>query len=249
MIDLACPSCGRAGSIPREKINTRLNCKKCHVVFHVNTAGRALLGEPHLEPQKAEHHHHEGLHLPSLPSFDGLDGLKDGLPQVSLRSLGIGMAAIVILGGLFMFLTKPPESLADSARRTAERFANDDLAYLKQIATSESIDDVVRWFDTVHPVLVKSRERWKSREANVQVMVIGEDRRQRKGEAQAFIYPAGATSRYTAIAAAADSTGMSTSTATASQQPIDLRLHWVLDRNGTWRLDGLTTYKAASRPL
>jgi len=247
MIDLACPSCGRAGSIPREKINTRLNCKKCHVVFHVNTAGRALLGEPHVEPQKPEHHHHEGLHLPSLPSFEGLDGLKDGLPQVSLRSLGVGAAAIAILGGLFMFLTKPPESLADSARRTAERFADDDLTYLKQIATSETIDDVVRWFDTVHPQLVKSRERWKSREANVQVMVIGEDPKQRKGEAQAFIYPAGATSRVSAIAAAADSTA--TAASPAGQQPIDLRLHWVLDRNGTWRLDGLQTLQAASRPL
>jgi hypothetical protein len=247
MIDLACPSCGRAGSIPREKINTRLNCKKCHVVFHVNTAGRALLGEPHVEPQKSEHHHHEGLHLPSLPSFEGLDGLKNGLPEVSLRSLGVGVAVVAVLGGLVMFLTRPSESLADSARRTAERFANDDLAYLKQIATSETIDDVVRWFDAVHPQLVKTRERWKSPEADVQVMVIGEDHQQRKGEAQAFIYPAGSTSRVSAIAAAADST--STSVPVAGPAPIDLRLHWVLDRKGTWRLDGLQTFQAVSRPL
>jgi len=249
MIDLACPSCGRAGSIPREKINTRLNCKKCHVVFHVNTAGRALLGEPHVEPQKSDHHHHEGLHLPNLPSLPSfeLDSLKDGLPQVSPRSLGVGVAVIAVLGGLFMFLTKPPESLADSAQRTAERFANDDLAYLKQIATSETIDDVVRWFDTVHPQLVKSRERWKSKEASIQVMVIGEDPRLRKGEAQAFIYPAGATSRVAAIAAAADSTASNASA--AGQQPIDLRLHWVLDRKGNWRLDGLQTYQAVSHPL
>ena len=243
MIDLACPSCGRAGSIPREKINTRLTCKKCHSVFHVNTTGRTLVGEPHVEPPKAEHHHHEGLHL---PSFESLDGLTESLPKVSLRSLGVGVAAIAVVGGLFMFFTRPPEGLAASAQRTAERFANDDLIYLKQIATSETIDDVVRWFDAVHPQLVKNREQWKSREARIQVMVIGEDRNQRKGEAQAFIYPAGPAGHVSAITSAVDST---TSTAASVQQPVDLKLHWVLDRNGTWKLDGLQTFQAASRPL
>lgn len=246
MIELACPSCGRAGSIPREKINTRLICKKCHIAFHVNAAGRTLLGEPHVAPPKPEHHTLEALHLPSLPTFDGFDGLKDGLPKISLRSLGIGVAAIAVLGGLVMFLTRAPESLADSARRTAERFANDDLAYLKQVATTETIDDVVRWFDAVHPQLVKSREQWKGREANIQVMVIGEDLRQRKGEAQAFIYPAGPAGHVAKIATAAEA---STSVSSTTVQPIDLRLHWILDRDGTWRLDGAQTFQAASNEL
>ncbi|WP_406700790.1 hypothetical protein V5E97_18550 [Singulisphaera sp. Ch08] len=243
MIDLACPSCGRAGSIPREKINTRLTCKKCHSVFHVNTTGRTLVGEPHVESPKAEHHHHEGLHL---PSFESLDGLTESLPKVSLRSLGLGVAAIVVVGGLFMFLTKPPQSLADTALRTAERFADDDLVYLKQIATTESIDDVVRWFDAVHPQLVKNREQWKGREAKIQVMVIGEDPKLGKGEAQAFIYPAGPAGHVSAINSAVNST---TTTAASVQQPVDLRLHWVLDRKGTWKLDGVQTFQAATRPL
>ena len=29
MIDMNCPSCGAGGRIPREKVNTRLVCKKC----------------------------------------------------------------------------------------------------------------------------------------------------------------------------------------------------------------------------
>src|SRR5437763_827255 len=100
MIDLACPNCGRAGSIPREKINTRLVCKKCHVAFHMNTAGRTLLGEPHLETAKPETtHHHDG---PRMPSLEGLGGLKDSLPAVSIRSLLLGVAAIVVGGSLFL---------------------------------------------------------------------------------------------------------------------------------------------------
>src|SRR5262249_44706517 len=116
MIDLACPNCGRAGTIPREKINTRLVCKKCHVTFHMNTAGRTLLGEPHQEVAKPEVTHHDG---PQLPSFENLGSLKDTLPTVSLKALLIGIAVIVVGGGLFMFMMKPPESLGDRAKMTA----------------------------------------------------------------------------------------------------------------------------------
>lgn len=240
MIDLACPKCGRAGSIPREKINQRLVCKKCLVVFHMNTAGRTLLGEPQADTSKTDSHPHEGSHM---PSFEGLGGLKDNLPTVSGKSLLLGVAAIVVGGGLFMFMTKPPESLAERAKITAERFAQDDLAYLKEIASSDSIDDVVRWFDAVHPQFVKNRAQWKSRDANVQVMIIGEDRRQRRGEAQAFIYPAQGSSHSASIAKAADA---ATSSGEAPPPPVDLKLHWILE-SGRWRLDGKQTLEAANR--
>src|SRR4051812_28665952 len=204
MIDLACPKCGRAGSIPREKINTRLVCKKCHAAFHMNTAGRTLLGEPHAEsarPEAGHQHHNDG---PRMPSFEGLGGLKDSLPTVSMRSLLLGVAAIVVGGGLFMIWSKPPEPLADAVKLTAERFAEDDLAYLKQVASSDTVDDVVRWFDVKHPELVKSRDQWKSKGTHVQVTVIGEDRRERRGEALAFIYPAQASLHAADIADAAN---------------------------------------------
>ena len=156
------------------------------------------------------------------------------------------MAVLAVLGGLVIFLTRPPESLADSAKRTAERFANDDLAYLKQVATADTIDDVVRWFDAVHPLLVKSRSQWKSQDADIQVMVIGEDHSQRKGEAQAFIYPPQSTNHASKVASAA---AAATSAPPATVPPIDLRLHWVLDRNGTWKLDGAQTFQAAASSL
>src|SRR5262249_14446595 len=46
MIALECPHCGGAGSVPREKVNTRLVCRKCHQIFHVTPTGRAMPGEP-----------------------------------------------------------------------------------------------------------------------------------------------------------------------------------------------------------
>src|SRR4051812_29590985 len=109
MIDLACPNCGRGGSIPREKINTRLVCKKCHIVFHMNTAGRTLLGEPHIETAKADTRAPRDSY--QIPSFEGLGNLRGSLPSVSSRSLLLGLAALIVGGGLYLFMARPGESL------------------------------------------------------------------------------------------------------------------------------------------
>src|SRR4051794_25613205 len=90
MIEMSCPSCGRAGQVPKEKLHTRLVCRKCHVVFHMEPSGRAVLGEPlgskeqkkeaEEKKKKAEHHSmFEGIELPSLSDFASMkDGLTDG---------------------------------------------------------------------------------------------------------------------------------------------------------------------------
>src|SRR5262245_35123227 len=49
MPELSCPQCGRSGNVPRTKLDSRLVCKKCHAVFHMDKAGRVVLGEPHSE--------------------------------------------------------------------------------------------------------------------------------------------------------------------------------------------------------
>jgi len=242
MIDLSCPNCGRAGSIPREKVNTRLVCKKCHIVFHMNTAGRTLLGEPHVEPLKAEKRSHEGPHIPSL---DQLGSLKDSLPVVSSKQLMIGLAALVVGGGIFLFVSRPGVTLADRTKELAQRFAQDDLAYLKEVATSDTADDAVRWFDRVHPVLMKNREQWKTKDADVQVMVAGEDARNRTGEAHAYLYPAKASTHSAKVQGQlveVDPTNQ------PAAPPVDLHLFWIRDGSGKWRLDGRMTYQSVTTP-
>ena len=46
MIEMKCPACGAEGRAPKEKVNTRLVCRKCLKVFHLTPTGRAVLGEP-----------------------------------------------------------------------------------------------------------------------------------------------------------------------------------------------------------
>jgi hypothetical protein len=236
MIELTCPSCGRAGSIPKDRVNTRLTCKNCRKVFHVNAAGRALLGEPRVDVSKTEAPtSREG---PTLPSFENMGSIRETFSGVSSKSLGVILGILVVVAGAWWLMNQAPESLEVVAKETAQKFAEDDLAYLKTIASSDTVDDVVRWFDTVHPQLVKSREQWKTKQASVQVTVIDEDRRTRRGEAQAFVMPNTGPAHAASIAKEAE--------ATAPQEPMTLKLHWVL--NGThWRLNGQQTLQAANQ--
>lgn len=236
MIELACPKCGRGGSIPNQKINSRLVCKKCFVVFHMNTAGRTILGEPNIEAPRAEA---QNSTLSSrLPSADDFANLKDSLTSFTPKQLGIGAGALAVLGIAWMIFSQAPESLSDCTTATAIRFAADDLGYLKEIATKDTVDDIVRWFDTVHPKLVKIRSQWKSKEAEVRVMVIDENRKQRSGEAEAFVYPVGSSGSSNALA----SNG---GTSSSPVEPLELKLHWTLDKSGRWRLNGLRTFQLA----
>ena len=46
MIPMSCPSCGRRGNVPLDRLNTRMHCKKCDAVFHLDATGKPVLGEP-----------------------------------------------------------------------------------------------------------------------------------------------------------------------------------------------------------
>src|SRR4051812_33288916 len=85
MIEMACPSCGRAGQVPKEKLQSRLVCRKCHVVFHMDPGGRAVLGEPNQGKDKAkkgeeseQHSIFQGFHIPSPDELANLgENLSD----------------------------------------------------------------------------------------------------------------------------------------------------------------------------
>jgi hypothetical protein len=232
MIEVACPSCGRLGSLPREKAQSRLVCKKCHTVFHMNAAGRVELGEPAGEAKKADRHGREARHSSSKGEKSSL---KDELTsiQLPLKPIGIVMVVLLVGWGITKLAAQPPASLQDCATEAAQTFANDDLAGFKTFATPDSVDELVRWFDAVHPRLVQQRQKWGTKETKVNVIVIDEDREKRRsGSADMFIYPAKAVSRNEAIESSA------TQASPRSEQPLSLKLLWTIGSRGRWRIDG-----------
>src|SRR4051794_17130655 len=124
MIEMSCPSCGRAGQVPPEKLHTRLVCRKCHVVFHMEPSGRPVLGEPpgskdlkkEAKEKKSERPSaFEGLQLPSLSDLTNIqNNFSDGNFPVK-PALGV-LGGIVVLWGIYGFLNGPPEAVADRAR-------------------------------------------------------------------------------------------------------------------------------------
>jgi len=202
----------------------------------MTTAGRTILGEPHHEPAKVETA--SEIRVPRLPSLEEIKDLKTTLMSISPQKLGIGALALMLLAVIWFVMSLPGESLADRTALTAQKFAEDDLAYLKQIASVETVDDVVRWFDVVHPKLVKAREQWKTKSTNVRVTVIDENLKQRVGEAQAFVYPKAGPAHEATIKSAAETTP-------TRIEPVDLKMHWLLDKRGRWRLNGRMTLQAA----
>jgi hypothetical protein len=247
MIDLACPSCGRAGQVPPAKLHTRLVCKKCHVVFHVDTAGRPIIGEPQIasakdqskRAQDSEHHSvFEGVHIPSL---NELTHLGDNLSNYTFPVKPVlGVLGVLVVGWLVFTLTSGPgEQVSDRSRQFAEVLAHDDLEGLKAFATDKTRDDVVRWYDAAHSRLEQARASWPTKEASVQVLVVEEDRRSRKGEVDMFLVPAQAN---TQTASVLPTIGSSSSPGSSGKQassadPVSFHLHWIWSGKH-WMIDG-----------
>jgi|GEM_PF-2198284 len=247
MIQLDCPKCGRGGSIPHEKLNTRLVCKKCHAVFHMPTADRTVLGEPQVESPKADasarareprRSSGDGVEALTGNFSDGIEGLKESLSSISPKQAGIGAAGLLLVVGAWFFLSRPPESLTEITALTVRKFADDDLASLKQAASTDTVEDVVKWYETVHPRLVKARERWKTNSVRTDVLVLTENAQQRSGESHAYVYPASASTPQA-------------STTSGSEPvwpliiPLEFTMHWTLDAGGNWRINGRQTLQSA----
>ena len=248
MPELACPNCGRAGSVPREKMNSRMVCKKCHMVFHMNSAGRAVLGEPRVDPSKSgvtkseKSGFFKAIEDAPIPTLSSITELKDSLTGSSLpiKPILIGLVAIAIGWGTYSLLFGPPESIADRATAIAQAFATDDLAYLKKSATTDSVDDVVLWFNANLPQMVQARKEWNGGTPVIQTTVVEEDRAMRAGQVEAFLYPPEIAKRAKSIS--------SSESAGAPIKPVELHLHFALE-GGKWRLNGKQMARAVAATL
>lgn len=259
MIEMACPSCGRAGQVPKEKLYTRLVCRKCHVVFHVDSQGRPVLGEPVSAAAKAKKENEPKSIMKSLgiPTLHDLTHMGEDLSEYTFPVkpvLGVlgGLVGIWLLWG---FLAGPGESVADTSKVVAEALARDDLPKLKTCATDETIDDVVRFYDAAHPKLEKRRENWPSKDASIQVIIVEENLSKGTGETEVFLAPALAATQapagpaptpppppVTKPGAPADTK----SAASSAPLPMSLHLYWV--RSGShWLLDARESAQMAAR--
>src|ERR1700677_1130623 len=109
MIDMKCPSCGAGGRVPREKVNTRMVCKKCLRVFHITPSGNTVLGEP--APPKDQPNPPTARESARHDSVDKLDDFASRLSTFKLPRIQPGVIAVIgaiaLVSALgYWFLTK-----------------------------------------------------------------------------------------------------------------------------------------------
>jgi hypothetical protein len=150
MIDMKCPSCGAGGRVPREKVNTRLVCKKCLRVFHITASGNTVLGEP-AAPKDAPRGHspREAARHDRVERFDEvaskLSSVK--LPQIEPRVLG-AIGGIVLVAALgYWFFSK--QTLEQRSQDIARAFVKSDMKTAVDLSLPGTEMDTIRWYADV----------------------------------------------------------------------------------------------------
>jgi hypothetical protein len=158
MIPMACPSCGRRGRVPPDRLNTRMHCKKCDAVFHMDRSGKIVLGDPDevargKKPKKVKSKKEKDL-------IDlGFSGVIASIPK-PVRNL---LIAVFLVGGLAVAVGpmvrraiygNSANSTFDVRTETvAYGFVDEDPGKIQGAAVAGTEDAARQWYDKVRPFL------------------------------------------------------------------------------------------------
>jgi len=242
MIDLECPNCGRTGSVPNDKSNTRLVCKKCHIVFHVSPTGRSIMGEPPpagKEKDKDKVKTHAYGHAVSVADLKQADW-AEGFFQGSLQRVK-GMVAVLVVGllglGYMMFAGGTPDPLTLRAQQTADALVGGNESTVQGFSLSRTYDDTGKWYKLIASLLNDLKKASMDRKTQASVFIVEEDHASKRGAAMIMFTPESG-------AAPGKTTAKEAGHASADQAIKEVMTYWVLER-GYWRIDGSKTAQAA----
>lgn len=152
MIPMSCPSCGRRGNVPLDRLNTRMHCKKCDAVFHLDATGKPVLGDP--APPKGS----KAAKASARASDEPLDPIGIVAEKLSHTPKPVWMTMLVLLVGwigwtaLGFFGSAPlneQQSLQKESLDATTAFLTRDLTKLKKMTaggTEDAIDKAVTDF-------------------------------------------------------------------------------------------------------
>ncbi len=147
MIPMSCPSCGRKGNIPLDRLNTRMHCKKCDAVFHLDASGKPVLGEPPaVKGSKAARAAARAKNEPLDPI--GIVAAKLAKTPKPVWMTMAGLLGIYMLWTVWGFIgprgATAEENFAAQNATAALAFLNQDADTLKAMATEDSRDEIAQ---------------------------------------------------------------------------------------------------------
>jgi len=239
MIEMRCPACGAEGRAPGDKINTRLVCKKCLMVFHLTPSGRPVPGEPPIAGTTSTPIPH-GVH--AADGTQKVDQWFDRASQsaFSTTSLVIASGVILLTAGLWYLLHRRPETLHDRVTKVAEAAVQGDLQTVRQMAASGTTDDVTKWYQSVRDRCESFRQNLGTNKLTVAVEVRQEDEQKGSAETVARLESAEELTRK----------GFSlpdpSIVSAPPMQPVSIPMCWKSEGWSGWKLDGKRSLELTS---
>jgi hypothetical protein len=243
MIDMKCPSCGAGGRVPREKVYTRLVCKKCLRVFHITASGNTVLGEP-APPKEAPRTQstREAARHDTVERFDDvaskLSSIK--LPQIDPKVFAAIGGVILVAALGFWFFSK--QSLEKRSLEIAKSFLKSDMKTAVDISLPGTEMDTIRWYADVYKQYGELKVLFGGQEAGVTVqtgdakgdtvpvkLIFSKEGMRFDGSLFADIYQPNPSLN-------------------KGKSSLELPLFWTKDVWGNWLLDGSKTFAGTATP-
>ncbi|MDG3003050.1 hypothetical protein [Paludisphaera mucosa] len=151
MVSMHCPSCGAEGRVPKDKVDTRLLCKKCLKSFHLTSAGKIVAGPPP-DLAKGAMHHPDPVHALDHVEEEvdhWVARLKSIVPKVALA------AVLVLLIWVARPLVRGPRPLSrdDQAVKIAHALVRNDVPTLRKLSVSGTGDAAAELSEAILPEL------------------------------------------------------------------------------------------------
>lgn len=238
MIEMKCPGCGAGGRIPRDKINTRLVCKKCLKVFHMTQGGQTVLGEP--PPSKDQAKEKVRKESSGIEFGDALEGFSERfskikLPRISPAALGIiGGVALVALLGFWIFSR---QSLVKRSEMIANALANaEDMKVAIDVSVPETVLDTIRWYSEASVKYGELKMAMHGINPKVKIKVLSD------GSTPPAVVVAQFTIEGTRLEGAGVEAFHPTPSLSNAPSMVEMHLYFVKDTFGNFLLDGTRTF-------
>ncbi len=240
MVEIQCPACGAAGRAPKEKIQTRLVCRKCLKVFHISPSGKTVLGEPPVPGQTAAVSHAKAAPDSTENVDQWFERASRRLFSPSTMILAVGLILLALAAVIFR--PRSPETLQDRVAKAANAAVQGDLQALRELAVPETTADVVVWFVAIRPKCDDMLQRLGSRKLAVETEVKQQDPAQESAEVVAQVSMVDELERKGNVLPDA------TIVVTLAGPPVSLSMAWKSGGMAGWQLDGKRTLELLKAP-
>jgi hypothetical protein len=240
MFEMKCPACGAEGRAPKEKVNTRLVCRKCLKVFHLTASGRAVPGDPPLTGSTLSATPDE---LAAADRTADVDQWFERLSSaiMSRRTLYVGLGIIFLTLVASYLLSPRADTLQDRVKRVAEAALTGDVQSISRLASTGTKEDVSQWYETIKPRCDALRSRLGSRKPRIDVDVKQESSTSESVEVVARL---DLDENLERKGGELPDPTLSLTTP-MSEQTLALPMTWSSELWGGWRLDGRRTLLGA----